>query len=183
MKGRTSTGTRAVMERELSRADATLRDPLSATDLGPACSTGRILVVDDEEYVRSTFADVLRAADYVVDEVGSGEAAIAAFGDERPDLVLLDLLMPHMDGFAVSRAIRGLPGGATVPIVIATGLDDHASIAHAFEVGATEFITKPVPAILLIQRTHRVLRWSRALTTLQRNESRLSTAQRIARVG
>jgi len=97
--------------------------------------------------------------------------------------VLLDVVMPGMDGFEVCASIRAMPDVALTPVVMVTALDDQHALARAFEVGATDFITKPVAPALLTHRVRFVLRMSAVLEEARHSEARLAEAQRIARVG
>ena len=115
-------------------------------------------------------------------EATSGEEAIRVFADQRPQLVLLDVAMPGLDGFATCAALRALPGGGSVPIVMLTGSDDLAAITRAYEVGATDFEVKSVNWVILGHRIHYLLRAKRTLSRAP-SEARLAAAQRIAKIG
>jgi len=142
-----------------------------------------ILTVDDDATTRAFLRSYLEEAGYEVNEAASGEDALTAFATRRPRLVLLDVAMPGMDGFTTCAALRALPGGATLPIVMLTGMDDLQAITRAYEVGATDFEVKSVHWIVLAQRIRYLLRASDAMDELLQSESRLEAAQRIARVG
>jgi len=146
-------------------------------------STFRILVVDDDAGGRRLTRATLHKAGFTVVEAPDGEKALAAFQAEPPDLVLMDVSMPVMDGFTACAELRRLPGGSRVPVVMMTGLDDVASIDRAFEVGATDFITKPINWTILAHRVRYMLRASAAINTLKQNQRRLSNAQRIGVMG
>ncbi len=143
----------------------------------------RILVVDDDAGGRRLTRATLTKAGFAVVEAGNGQLALDAIAQEMPDLVLLDVSMPVMDGFTACGALRGLPGGDRVPVVMMTGLDDTGSIERAFEVGATDFITKPINWAVLPHRVRYMLRASTAIHELQQNQRRLSNAQRIGDMG
>jgi predicted signal transduction protein with EAL and GGDEF domain/DNA-binding response OmpR family regulator len=142
-----------------------------------------VLIVDDDTASRIILREALEQADYAVEEADDGAPAIAAFSVLAPDIVLLDIVMPTMDGFAACSAIRKLPDGAHVPIVMMTGLDDTAPIHRAFDVGATSFITKPINYPLLTYRLQYLLRGQRTADQLRESEARLSRAQRLAKLG
>ena len=103
--------------------------------------------------------------------------------ETAPRIAILDWMMPGMDGFATCAALRKLPGGAAVPILIMTGLDDVKSIATAYDAGATDFVTKPWNALVLSHRVRYMLRASQAVQDLLEREMSLAEAQRIARLG
>ncbi len=142
-----------------------------------------ILTVDDDATTRAFLRAYLEEAGYEAMEATSGEEALTLFVARPPELVLLDVAMPGMDGFATCAALRKLPGGATVPVVMLTGMDDLAAITRAYEAGATDFEVKSVHWIVLAQRIRYLLRAKRTMDELVESESRLAAAQRIARVG
>ncbi|MFH1214983.1 MAG: EAL domain-containing protein [Pseudomonadota bacterium] len=142
-----------------------------------------VLIVDDDMAQRLLMRQSLRETDLVVEEAADGREALSVFERVSPDLVLMDVKMPHMDGFAACAEMRKFQGGQDIAIVLVTGLDDYESIKKAFEVGATDFITKPVNWPLLAHRVRYLLRASRAFCNLRRSEKRLSIAQDIASLG
>lgn len=141
------------------------------------------LIVDDDPTFRMLARMSLEQEDLRVEEASSGQTAIDLAGAAMPDIIILDLQMPVMDGFAVCRQLRRLPRGEFVPILIMTGLDDVDSISQAFNVGATDFIVKPCHGLLLSQRVRYMLRASEILSALRNSESRLAQAQRLAQLG
>ena len=143
----------------------------------------RVLVVDDDATMRLLVGEALEPEGIEVEEAADGPEALGRFRAEPFDLVLLDVRMPGSDGFAVCESIRKEPAGADVPIVIMTGLDDVDSIRRAYEAGATDFITKPIPWLVLSHRVRYLLRGSRSAAELRRSRERLANAQRLARMG
>jgi len=143
----------------------------------------RILVVDDDGVMRRLVWATLTRAGFHVDEARDGRDALGAMSTQLPDLVLMDVSMPVMDGFAACAELRKLPGGGRVPVIMVTGLDDVQSIERAFEVGATDFITKPINWPILAHRVRYMLRASSAINDLKQNQRRLSNAQRIGEMG
>lgn len=117
-----------------------------------------ILVADDDEEFRLLVRSTLEPSDYAVVEAESGAAAIKKFRQLQPSLVMLDVMMPELDGFDVCKEIRQSPNGLNTPIVMITSLDDVESIKKAFDLGATDFITKPVDWQMLALRVHFLLR-------------------------
>jgi diguanylate cyclase (GGDEF)-like protein/PAS domain S-box-containing protein len=97
--------------------------------------------------------------------------------------VLLDVQMPRLDGFSVCEWIRARPGAEATPVVMMTGLDDVESIRRAYEVRATDFVTKPLHWLILSHRVRYLLRASENLAELRRSQERLASAQRIGRMG
>ncbi len=141
------------------------------------------LVVDDDAMLRLLARTSLEQAGLVVEEAASGQEALAAFEQRRPDIVLLDVLMPGMDGFEACAALRRLPGGDRTPIVMLTGLDDGESITRAYEAGATDFAQKPLNGTILAHRVRYLLRVNSTVEALRKSEAYLANAQRIAHMG
>lgn len=134
-----------------------------------------ILIVDDDEGQRLLAGASLQQGGFAILQAGSGEQALEVFQQHQPDLVLLDVVMPGMDGFATCAALRSLAGGRTLPIVMVTGLDDVESIEQAYQAGATDFLTKPIQWLILHQRVRYILRASWTLRDLQNSEERFRT--------
>jgi diguanylate cyclase (GGDEF)-like protein len=132
-----------------------------------------VLVADDNETGRTLSREFLERFDFEVAEAANGAEAVAAFTLLKPDFILLDVMMPEMDGFEACAALRRLPGGDTVPIVILTGLDDIESISKAYEAGATDFASKPVNWLVLSHRLRYMLRAKRTLDDLRRSEEQI----------
>jgi diguanylate cyclase (GGDEF)-like protein len=148
----------------------------------PSPKRGTVLVADDDPVMRLLMLEMLAQVGLDAVEAGDGPAAIASFQRQPPDLVLLDVDMPNMDGFAVCRAIRALgepgaqggdgaaaatPSAATVPIIMVTGGDDLEAVTQAYEVGATDFVSKPINWPILGHRVLYVLRASDAIARLR----------------
>ncbi|UEM23661.1 response regulator [Skermanella mucosa] len=144
-----------------------------------------VLVVDDDPVARFLYRQALEQEGFQVADASDGGPALAMFQEREPDLVLLDVLMPGMDGFATCAALRRLPMGigAHVPVLMVTGLDDVGSIRAAYDAGATDFVTKPINWTILIQRLRYMLRANESLRRLGESERRLAQAQRIAALG
>jgi two-component system KDP operon response regulator KdpE len=101
---------------------------------------GRVLVVDDEPQIRRALATNLRARGYTVDLAEDGERALTLAADHHPDLVVLDLGLPGLDGIEV---VRGLRGWSTVPIVVLSVRDGEQDKVEALDAGADDYVTKP----------------------------------------
>ena len=143
----------------------------------------RILIVDDDAGGRRLTRATLKKAGFEVSEAEDGLQALNAMRAALPDIVLMDVSMPVMDGFTACAELRNLPGGARIPVVMMTGLDDVQSIERAFEAGATDFITKPINWPILAHRVRYMLRASTAINRLNESQRRLSNAQRIGEMG
>ena len=150
---------------------------------GDETSSPLVLVIDDEELARLFVREALEHAGFEVCEASNGLQALEQFASLRPALIVMDVVMPVMDGFSVCAKLRESGDGSRVPILIMTGLDDADSIARAYEFGATDFIVKPMNATILGHRVRYMLRGSIMLNALLRSEARLGLAQRIAKIG
>lgn len=141
------------------------------------------LVADDDLSLRLSMCAALTKAGFEVIEAENGREALALFSSRRPDLVLLDVMMPEMDGFETCAALRNLPGGEYTQILMVTGLDDTISIERAFEAGANDFVAKPLNWVMLGHRARYMLRAGRAFQKLNRSEYRLAKTQELAELG
>lgn len=142
-----------------------------------------ILVADDDEMQRFMVREALEAEGFRVELVIDGESAIRRAETLRPDIVLLDVIMPGIDGYVTCKTLRASGLGEQLSIVMVTGQDDLESIARAYEAGATDFIAKPLNWPLLGHRLRYVYRAGNTLKELKASEARLAEAQRIARLG
>ena len=142
-----------------------------------------VLVVDDDEGARLLTEIALTNAEFRVVQAENGKDALDVFRAERPDIVLLDVIMPVMDGFHACQELRKLPGGESVPVLMVTGHDDIGSIDRAYKVGATDFLTKSSNWEIIAHRVRYMLRAARAFSEMEKNRESLSSAQRIAHMG
>lgn len=146
-------------------------------------SLATIMVVDDDEILRETLAEILHDSDYTVVEAANGVEAIELFKISAPDLLLVDVTMPLMSGYELCEALRKLPNGHNVPLIIMTGQDDVEAIERAFDSGATDFISKPINWPIIGHRIQYTLRASQAMKEATLSAKLLSDAQRIAKLG
>lgn len=142
-----------------------------------------ILLVDDDAVLRAMAAQALDRAGFIISEVGDGESGLGFLAKTPVDLVLLDVVMPGIDGFEVCRRLRATPGGENLPVVMLTGLDDSDSIERAYQSGASDFIVKPINWNLLIHRVRFNLRAASVRAELAASRRSLDSAQRLARMG
>jgi CheY-like chemotaxis protein len=129
----------------------------------------QILVVDDDEDVRKAIANILQGAGYGVATAEDGAAALTAIRQSRPDLVLLDAVMPVLDGFAVLRALRTTP--QPPPVVGITAISDHEAFARFLTSGAVAYVCKPIAVGQLLQVVRQAIAGARQKRTPQGTES------------
>lgn len=125
------------------------------------------LVADDDEGLRLLVRLALEDDGWVVEEAEDGASAVLMAETLRPDVMLLDVEMPRLDGFETCAKLRTLPASAHTPILMITGMDDQASISRAYEVGATDFLAKPFNVTVVCQRIQYMFRASQASRALQ----------------
>jgi diguanylate cyclase (GGDEF)-like protein/PAS domain S-box-containing protein len=141
------------------------------------------LIVDDDPTIRLIARRTLESAGFETLVAVDGESGLEAFHRQRPDIVLMDVMLPGMDGYEAVAALRRDPHGTHVPVLMLTGLDDLESINRAYEAGATDFISKPINWGILGHRVRYILRAAEAFEAVVENQALLSSAQRVARLG
>ncbi len=137
-----------------------------------------VLVVDDDPIIRLLARRTLEPDGFTLVEADDGTKAIDFFTNQLPDVLLLDVKLPTIDGFTTCEKLRSLPGGDQIPVLMITGHDDVASITRAYEVGATDFISKPINWLILKQRLRYMLRASQVLEELWESQARLVNSVR-----
>lgn len=142
----------------------------------------RVLVVDDDLATRLLACEALVAEGFDAIEAEDGREAMAQYQRSSPDAVLLDVNMPHLDGYEVCRRIRKLPGGNATSIMVMTASDDVEAVQLAFAAGATDFLTKPLNLPLLAHRVRYMLRAGATAAAANEAAARLARAQRLARL-
>lgn len=129
--------------------------------------TAKVMIVDDDSAMRKVLRAVLEQDGYVIQECASGVEGLACFYSFCPDVVLLDAVMPEMDGFSCCTELCTYMEHRSIPILMVTALEDSASIDRAFKVGASDYITKPIQWTILRKRLARLIQMSQAMQNLQ----------------
>ncbi len=124
----------------------------SAAETAPRAGQGRILVVDDIENNRDMLARRLEREGYAVIQAANGREALERIAHGGLDLVLLDILMPEVDGFEVLRQVKSTPSGRDLPVIMISSLDEIQSVVRCIEMGAEDYLPKPFDPVLLRAR-------------------------------
>lgn len=132
--------------------------------------TPLVLIVDDDNAMRLILRTLLQKDGYSVAEAEDGAQGLTTYQSLQPDLILLDAMMPLMDGFATCARLRALPGCEWIPILMLTSLTDNEAVDLAFESGATDYIIKPVHKGVLRQRVRHLLRAKQVEDQLRQRE-------------
>lgn len=140
---------------------------MRAARLAAPLTSPTVLVVEDDEANRALLTRLLESEGYRVRVAGDGEAGLQAVGTIRPDLVLLDVGLPRLDGYALTRRLRLDPHHATLPILLLTGRTALSDVVTGLNAGADDFITKPFAQPELIARIQSALRLRRALVGME----------------
>ncbi len=135
-----------------------------------------ILIVEDDRMMRIQVRVAMQKLGYKVIEAGDGEQGLILYTQKKPDIVLLDAMMPIMDGFTYCTKLHELGEAYPAPVLIITGLDDKASVDRAFDVGASDYVTKPIHWPVLQQRVKRLIDSHRAMVALQELTKKLEVA-------
>lgn len=135
---------------------------VARTESAPGVAAPRVLVVDDDPTVAEVVSGYLDRAGYLVDRAADGPAALARAAEHRPDLVVLDLMLPGMDGLEVCRRLRAR---GPVPVIMLTARGDEDDRILGLEVGADDYVTKPFSPRELVLRVESVLRRARPAAT------------------
>lgn len=133
--------------------------------------SAKILIVDDDPHITTMLVRMLRREGYNPITAADGREALEIVAREHPDLILLDVTMPHIDGFTVCQQLKDNEHTALIPVTMLTGLDDREHRQRGIEVGADDFLTKPFEYSLLRARIHSQLRLKRLTDQLERTES------------
>jgi len=129
-----------------------------------------VLIVEDDEDIRELVSYHLLKEGYQVASVASGEEALTSAEAQTPDLILLDVMLPGMDGLTVCQRLRASPRTADVAIMMLTAKSEEADIIRGLNLGATDYVTKPFSPKVLLARVRAVLRRKQAVATAEEEE-------------
>lgn len=130
----------------------------SPDTLAPDSRTRRVLVVDDDVILRELMRERLGAAGWQVIEAQDGAEAISILAKDVPDLAIVDLSMPTLDGFSLLRSLRQNPRTIDLPVIVCTGLEENEAVERAYRLGASSFITKPINWVQFLHHARFVMR-------------------------
>ncbi|MBD2457191.1 PleD family two-component system response regulator [Nostoc sp. FACHB-87] len=126
-----------------------------------------VLIVDDEPFIRTQLRLALEREGYQIAEARDGVEALILFEQLQPQIVLLDAIMPGMDGFECCLRLQSFEPGKHTPVLMITGLEDQESVDHAFDAGAIDYVTKPIHWPVLRQRVKRLIKQSQLQQQLE----------------
>src|SRR6218665_1620751 len=141
----------------------------------------RILVADDSPTDRLIMETLLKRQGHVVDAVADGLAAVQRFEESPPDLVLLDVMMPEMDGISAARRMRELAGNELIPIIFLTSLNDARDLAACLEAGGDDFLSKPYNPVILQAKIKAFSRVRRLHSEVRSQREHLIAEQQAAK--
>ena len=146
---------------QLGAARGDLATPPMRQGYAPAADTDhppKVLIVDDEAEARSALGEFLQGQGFVIHEAADGEEALAKAFTEKPDVLLLDLRLPKLDGYQVCQTLKGNPITSGIPIIMVTALNTTPQKVKGIEYGADDYVTKPFDLEELFARIKMVLR-------------------------
>jgi adenylate cyclase len=141
-------------------------------DIGNGKAPGHVLVVDDQDDNRALIVRYLMQAGYPVRQATNGAEALAAIAFQKPDVILMDVIMPGMNGFEICRKLKADPETLNIPLVLITGLHSKQDRVAGIEAGADDFLSKPVYPEELVARVRSLMRLTEARKALE--EARLA---------
>lgn len=144
-----------------------------------AVPTGRILIADDEERNRRLLRDLLKRNGHTVHEAIDGESALAKVREVLPDVVLLDVMMPKIDGFDVCRQLRQAPETATIPVLMVTVLKEREDRLRGIEAGADDFLSKPIDVDEVALKVRNAIRMKRLHDRVREDLNKLQELEQL----
>lgn len=152
---------------------------MNHSDTSRSSPAARVLVVDDEPKNRELICDTLEAQGFQTEEASDGVQALSCISQSAPDVVLLDVAMPGMDGLAVCRQLRAQESTADLPVIMVTAHADRQDRLDGIEAGANDYLTKPVDLQDLVLRVRNTAAAKRLSDTVKKNLLRLQELERL----
>lgn len=146
-------------------------------------NTHTLLVVDDEYFEQELLKMLLKGEKYEVIVASNGEQALQIVTQNKPDLILLDLVMPGLDGFQTAKLLKENPETRKIPVVVVTGMEDRNKRIEALEIGVDDFLNKPVDKIELLVRVKNLLQSRTYFKQLQDRQAHLFQLESLASLG
>lgn len=143
----------------------------------PSTPKPSVLIVDDERNLRRLLTHAMTSEGYQVETASNGEACLGFCQQHLPDLILMDAVMPEMDGFTCCEALQAGYGDRCPPVLIITALADAQSVERAFATGAVDYVTKPIHWAVLRQRVQRILQTHLQTQELARARQKIDALQ------
>lgn len=140
---------------------ATLKTELQQLDLEPRNEPLAVLIVDDDELIRLHLRSSLSSEGLSINEASNASQALHLAADRHFDIILMDVRMPGLDGFSACEELKKLPGHSSTPVVMLTGMDDQESVRRASEVGAVDYMNKPLNTSVLAKRIRHIVQAQR----------------------
>lgn len=162
---------RLLADRDSAPAGLKPREPVA---------NSHILIVDDDELNRQLLTQRVQSVGHRAHLAGSGDEALELLGRQQVDLIMLDIVMPGMDGFALLQKIKAIPAWVDIPVLMVSALDDSKTMVRCLEGGAEDYVTKPYHAVVLGKRIQSCLSARQARERHNRRQQRL---QELAKLG
>ena len=145
----------------------------------PGDTLGRVLIVDDEKLNRDILRDSLMACGHLVAEAEDGAEAVRVAAEFDPDVVLMDLMMPVMDGIAACRELKRNPNTAPIPVIVVTALSEREARLSAMDAGANDFLNKPIDLPEVVLRVRNAVHLKQLYNQLQQSYVKLEEMERL----
>lgn len=146
-------------------------------------NTYTLLIIEDDYFQQELLKIWLEAEKYEVLIAANGEQALSIIAEHKPDLILLDLVMPKLNGFQVAEQLKSNPETRQIPVVVVTAVDDHDKRIEVLEIGVDDFLNKPVDRIELLVRVKNLLQSRTYFKQLQARQAHLLQLESMASVG
>ncbi|MDR9403910.1 MAG: response regulator [Halothece sp. Uz-M2-17] len=174
----TKSNLKAVLEQKI-RQNASRNKSPSSVRLSPTCSDiekGNILLIDDQPNNLRLLSDLLEEQGYEVQQAISGELALQAIAIAPPDVILLDIQLPELDGYTICQKLRANPETEELPVIFISAFNEAWDKVKAFSVGGNDYITKPFKTVEVLARVENQLKVRRLQQALKEKDHQLQAA-------